>query len=158
MLRILAAVAAVAVGATAVYAQNAAVVKERRETMRGIGKASAALFRMNKGDTPFDLATVQSSLTTFQTNAQKMKGLFSDDSKTGGTDASPMIWAKRADFDAVIDKWVAVSKAAEAAIKDEASFKAEYPKVAENCGGCHKASDGFAPGLSDSFKRMREPL
>ena len=30
------------------------------------------------------------------------------------------------------------AKAAHGAIKDEASFKAEWPKVVANCGGCHK--------------------
>jgi cytochrome c556 len=30
------------------------------------------------------------------------------------------------------------AKAAEASIKDEASFKTEWPKVVGNCGGCHK--------------------
>ena len=31
------------------------------------------------------------------------------------------------------------AKAAQAAIKDEASFKAEWGKIGANCGGCHKA-------------------
>ena len=45
---------------------------------------------------------------------------------------------KKADLLARFDKMGADAKAAGATIKDEASFKAEWPKVASNCGGCHK--------------------
>jgi cytochrome c556 len=159
MLRSIAVAAAVAIGATAVYAQNAAVIKERRETMRTIAKSSGATFKIVKGEAPFNLATVQDTLKKVQSEAPKLKNQFPDDSKTGGnTEAQPLIWAKRAEFNAAIDKWVADAKTAEGLIKDEASFKAEYPKVSAGCGGCHKASDGFAPALSESFKNMQKPL
>jgi cytochrome c556 len=37
-----------------------------------------------------------------------------------------------------LDKLVADAKAAEGEIKDDASFKAELPKIMGNCGACHK--------------------
>ena len=51
----------------------------------------------------------------------------------------PSVWEKKADFLGRFDKFAADAKAAAGAIKDEASFKAEWPKVVSNCGGCHKA-------------------
>jgi cytochrome c556 len=100
---------------------------------------------------------VQSGLQTFQEQFPKLKPLFPEDAKTGGdTDASPKIWQHRAEFEAVIDKFVADAKAAAGTIKDEASFKAEYPKTVNNCGNCHKKKDGFAPRLADSFKKLNQ--
>ena len=61
-----------------------------------------------------------------------------DDTKTGETDTLPAAFEKKADLFAKFDKIAADAKAAEGAIKDEASFKAEWPKVVSNCGGCHK--------------------
>jgi cytochrome c556 len=144
--------------ATAVSAQNADAIKQRREAMRTIAKAGGEPFKMTKGEAPFDLAAVQAVLKAVEDNAPKFKAMFPDDSKTGSTEATAKVWEARADFNAVIDKWVADAKAASAAIKDEASFKTEYPKVASNCGGCHGNRGGFAPGLGDSFKRMQTPL
>lgn len=158
MLRIMTAVVAVAVGATVVHAQNLDAVKQRRGAMKTIAMASGANFKMMKGDAPFDLATVQAGLQTFQDQAAKYKGMFPDDSKTGGnTDASPKIWQAKAEFDAAVDTFSNIAKAAAGSIKDEASFKAEYPKVASSCGGCHKDADGFAPRLGDSFKKLSQP-
>ena len=54
------------------------------------------------------------------------------------TKALPVVWQKKSDFLPRFDKLAADCKAAEAAIKDEASFKTEWPKVTGNCGGCHK--------------------
>lgn len=156
MLRFVAVAATIAVGATAVYAQNLNVIKERREAMQAVGGAGAPNFKMMKGDMPFDLATVQKGLKTMHDTASKFKGLFPDDAKSGGgSDAAAKIWTARADFNAVVDKWAGDLKAASEAIKDEASFKATYPKIAESCGGCHKAEDGFTIRLGESFKKPK---
>lgn len=139
MLRIVSVVAALAVGATFAYAQNLNVIKERKEAMKGIGGAAGVGGKMMKGEAPFELAKVQASLKTYQDNSAKVKGLIPDDSKTGGeTEALPAIWEKKTDFLARLDKMAADAKAATTAIKDEASFKTEWPKVMSNCGGCHK--------------------
>jgi cytochrome c556 len=156
-LRIMAALAAVSVGGTVVLAQNLDAIKQRRNVMQTIAKASGVNFKMMKGESPFDLAKVQSGLQTFQEQFPKLKPLFPDDAKTGGdTDASPKIWQQRAEFEAVIDKFVTDAKAAAGTIKDEASFKAEYPKIVNSCGNCHKNTDGFAPRLADSFKKLQQ--
>ena len=138
MLRVVAAVAALAIGATVVLAQNAAVIDQRKQAMKAFGGANKGPSGMVKGDVPFDLATVKTSLKTIQETAVKAKGLFPDDSKTGETDALPAAFEKKADLLARFDKIGADAKAAEGTIKDEASFKAEWPKLLSNCGGCHK--------------------
>ncbi len=157
MLRIVAAVAALAIGATAVYAQNLDAIKQRRDAMRAIAQAGTPPFQMMKGQAPFELAKVQAGLKAYQDEGAKLKNLFPADSKTGGdTDASPKIWQARSEFDAAIDTFIATAKAAAGSIRDEASFKADYPKVAASCGGCHKDTDGFSPRLADSFKKMKQ--
>ena len=137
MLRVMAVVAALAVGATAVWAQNAAGIAARKDAMKAFGGAAKGPGGMAKGDAPFELPKVQASLKTIQETAVKAKGLFPDDTKTGETDALPAAFEKKTDLMARFDKLGADAKAAEGAIKDEASFKAEMPKVLQNCGACH---------------------
>jgi cytochrome c556 len=157
MHRMAAFVAVLAVGVTVAYAQNLDAIKQRQGVMDTIARAADANFKMMKGQAPFDLSQAQSRLKLYQDEAAKLKGLFPDDSKTGGdTDASPKIWQAKAEFEAAVDKFIAGVKTAASAIKDEATFKAEYRKVAESCGGCHKKDGGFAPSLADSFKKLKQ--
>jgi cytochrome c556 len=138
MLRVMAVVAAFAIGATAVWAQNAAGITVRKDTMKSLGKAWKGPADMAKGEIAFDLPTVQASLKTMQELAPKAKDLFGDDTKIGETDALPPAFENKPDLFARFDKLAAEAKAAADAIKDEASFKAEWPKVPQNCGGCHQ--------------------
>jgi len=132
------AFAVVAVGATAVLAQSDPIA-ERKATMKKVGDSVAPVGKMMKAETPFDLATVQTALTNIQNAAKIMPTLFPDNAKTGGdTAALPHIWENKADFEA---KWAKLGKdAADAAgkITDDASFKAAFPQVTKNCGGCHE--------------------
>jgi len=156
MLRTVAVFATACLGITVAYAQNLQAIKERRDVMRTIAKASSANFAMLKGEAPFDLATVKNGLNTFQDQMAKLKNFFPEDSKTGGdTDAKAQIWNARANFDAAMAAFSSTAKAAADAITDEASFKAEYSKVARSCGGCH-GDAGFAPRLSESFKKLNQ--
>jgi cytochrome c556 len=138
MLRIVAAMAALAIGATVVLAQNAGVIEQRKQAMKAFGGAAKGPGAMSKGDAPFDLAKVQASLKTIQETAVKAKDLFPDDSKVGETDALPVAFEKRADVLTRLDSLAAAAKTAEGSIKDEATFKTEWPKVVSQCGGCHK--------------------
>lgn len=139
MKRILVAAAAIfAVGTTAAISQSAAI-GQRIDVMKGVGGAAKATGAMMRGEAPFELAKVQAALATYTDAATKMPTLFPDDSKTGGdTKALPTVWEKKADFEAGFVKFKADATAAAAAIMDEATFKAEWPKVMANCGGCHK--------------------
>jgi cytochrome c556 len=136
---VIAAAALLAVGTTAALSQSAAI-GQRKDVMKAVGAAAKDTGAMMRGEAPFDLAKVQAALKTYSDAANKAPGLFPDDSKTGGeTTVVPAIWEKKAEFDGIFKKWDADSVAAAAAIKDEATFKTEWPKVMANCGTCHKA-------------------
>ena len=124
----------------ALAASGAEAIKERRALMKANGEASKPIVPMLKGTAPFDLATVQKALKTYGDAAAKMPALFPPDSKTGDTNALPVIWDddNLADLDARFKKLGSDATAALGAIKDEASFKATMPDVLKNCDGCHE--------------------
>jgi cytochrome c556 len=139
MLRTVAGLLVFGLAASAAMAQNLDAIKERQKLMKANAEATKAPTAMMKGEAPFDLAKVKTSLKTFQDNAMKLKTLWPADSKAGGdTKALPVIWTKTKDYLDWFDGFAKDSKAAAAAIKDEASFKTEWPKVVNYCGGCHK--------------------
>lgn len=137
MLRLVSVLAAVAVGATTVYGKSAAIDarKDSFKAMAGSAKEPAAMF---KGDAKFEISKVHAALRTYQEKAIKLKTLFPEDSRSGNTDALANIWTDKASFTQRFDKLSADAKTAEAVIKDERSFKTEWPKVMGNCGACHK--------------------
>jgi len=138
MLRVVLGLAALAACATVVLAQNTAAITARKDAMKALGGATRDPGAIAKGEAPFDLAKVQASLKTIESTAAKAKTVFPADSKDGDTAALPVAFTNQADLFAKFDKMGADAKAAQAAIKDEASFKAEWPKVVASCGGCHK--------------------
>ncbi|MBO0766142.1 MAG: cytochrome c [Hyphomicrobiaceae bacterium] len=139
MLRTVAGLLVVTLAASVAQAQNLDAIKQRQNLMKANAEATKAPTAMMKGEAPFDLAKVKTSLKTFQTNAVKLKTLWPADSKTGGdTKALPAIWTNMKDYLDWFDGFAKDSKAAEAAIKDEATFKTEWPKVVNYCGSCHK--------------------
>jgi len=141
MTRMMFAALAIAAGAEiAIAATGADAIKARRDLMKANGDATKPLVPMMKGTAPFDLATVQKALRTYENAAEKEPALFPPDSKTGDTHALPIIWEddNLADLDARFKKFGEDAKAALASIKDEASFKATMPGVLNNCDGCHE--------------------
>lgn len=134
-----ATLAAVSLTLTPAVAQNVEVIKERKALLKEMGKATKDPGAMLKQEIPFDIAAVKAALATYKANAPKIAKLFPDDAKTGGeTEALPAIWENKDDVAKRFEKLVADATAAEAAITDEISFQEEFPKVAGNCGGCHK--------------------
>lgn len=137
MRRIVLASVLAAVAAGAAYAQSAAI-GQRKEILKSWGQALRPVGPMLRGEAAFQLAPVEAALKTISGKAGEVAKLFPDDSKTGGdTKALPAIWQDKAKFDGIFVKLEADAKAALAAIKDEASFKANMPKVLGNCGACH---------------------
>jgi cytochrome c556 len=120
-----------------VYAQSDAI-KQRQEAMKSAGGATATVGKMLKGEDAFDLAKAKAALQTYIDIAAKAPTLFPEGSQNGDTAALPTVWSAKTDFDAKFAKWGAESKAALEVIKDEASFKATFPGVMKNCGGCHE--------------------
>ena len=119
---------------------GADAINQRRELMKADGAATKPVVAMLQGKVPFDLATVQKSLNTYVNAMSKEPALFPPDSKTGDTNALPVIWDddNMADLNARFKKLGDDATAALATIKDEASFKATMPGVLKNCGACHE--------------------
>ncbi|MET0606377.1 MAG: cytochrome c, partial [Beijerinckiaceae bacterium] len=65
------------------------------------------------------------------------KDLFPPGTDQGETRALPAIFQNRDGFNAAVTKFETDARSAKAAVKDEASLKAEMPKVLANCGSCH---------------------
>jgi cytochrome c556 len=139
MLRVVVGAALLILGVSVALAQSTGIIKERQDLMKANAEATKAPVAMVKGEAPFDLAKVQASLKTFQETSTKLKGMWPESSKTGeNTRALPAVWTNAKDYLARFDGFASDAKAAAAAIKDEASFKTEWPKVIGSCGGCHK--------------------
>lgn len=139
MRRFIIATALVVAGAGVVAAQNTAVIKERQDHLEAIGDAVKPVSAMYKGEADFDLAKVQAALKTIQEKAPLLPNLFPDDSKTGNdTEALPVIWDEKADFEPRFKKLADDAKTAEAAITDEETFGDAWKQVVGNCSGCHK--------------------
>lgn len=112
-------------------------IDERKALLKPFGAAAGGMGKMLRGEDKFDLAKVQDALKLFSANAKPLPSKFPAGSGTGETKALPAIWENKAKFDGLFAKLDADATAALAAIKDEASFKAEIPKVLGNCGACH---------------------
>ena len=119
-------------------AQSEAIAA-RQAILGSFGKAVKEPGAMLRHEASFDLAVVQASLKTIAEGAPKLKALFPDDSKSGAyTEALPVIWEKKDDFLKVVDQLAASAAAAQAAVKDEVTFRSEWGKVSSNCRACHK--------------------
>jgi cytochrome c556 len=99
-----------------------------------------AVVRMMREQAPFDAAAVEAAFAQWADTAQKLPGLFRDDSKTGGdTRATPKIWENKKDFDqkaADFDKAVADNRAKAVASLD--GLKATIPLSGKTCDNCHE--------------------
>lgn len=119
------------------YAESAAIA-HRQKIFKGMGDATKPVAAMLKGEAAFDLPTAQKALAAYISAAKELPGLFPEDSKTGGdTEALPAIWEQKGKFSAIFDKLAADATDAQKAVKDEASLKANFPKVLGNCKACH---------------------
>lgn len=138
MFRTVIAVAAIAIGVTAVSAQSDPIAA-RKAIMKGNGDNAKIAGGIAKGEVPFDLTKAKAVFAGFADAADKMPALFPENSKTGGeTTASPKIWEDMNDFKARFAKFGSEAKAAEASVKDIDTFKTAFQNVAKNCGGCHE--------------------
>lgn len=139
MLKRLTLAAVLLTAATAAMAQNAEVIKKRQEMFESFKPHVKAGTAMIKGQTAFDLAKAKEVFTKYAEISGKFGDLFPEDSKTGEkTRALPVIWEKKDDFMGRFKKLADDATKAAGSITDLASFKAAWPTVMGNCGGCHK--------------------
>lgn len=123
---------------TAVIAQTDPIT-ERRNLMKGVGRASALGSQLVKGETPFDPQKARDVLRAYGEAAEKMPGLFPDNTKEGGgTSAAPKIWEAKSDFDARFAAWNAEIKANSASVETLDGFKTAFGTLTKACGGCHQ--------------------
>ena len=113
MLRTVVAVAAIAIGVTAVVAQSDPIAA-RKALMKEVGAQTKTGGGMAKGEVPYDQAKAQGIFAVYVDAAGKIADLFPENSKTGGdTAALPAIWANMADFKGRFEKFGAEAKAAQ---------------------------------------------
>ena len=145
MFRTVLAMAAIAVGVTAVMAQSDPIA-QRKSLMKENGKHSGALNRMVRGEDPFDAAKVDVAYAGLADTASKLSPLFASPPPAGAdTRALPKIWESKSDFDA---KLAAFSKAV-ADNKDKGKtldeLKVSYAALSKACGDCHEPYRRPAP-------------
>jgi cytochrome c556 len=138
MIRMILTGVALAVGMTAVMAQDDPIA-QRRTIMKGVGAATRTGTQFIKGEAPFDLAKAKEILQVYANAADKVHNYFPETSKAGGeTTASPKIWESQADFRARFDAWAKDIEKAKAETKDLDTFKAEFTTLTKACGSCHQ--------------------
>jgi len=139
MVRVILTVAALVLAASLAAAQSNPIAA-RKALMKANGDQAKIGAAIAKGDASFDLAKVQTIFATFMEAAEKAPALFPDNSKTGGkTEALPAIWKNKPDFERRLAKFGADVKAAQADVKDLATFKAVWSGlIRNNCTGCHE--------------------
>src|SRR5690242_19301234 len=89
----------IAIGTGAVIAQSDPIAT-RKDLMKQNDSGARVLVAMMRGTAPYDASKVDPVFAQWADTAQKLPGLFPDNSKTGDTRASPKIWQAKADFDA----------------------------------------------------------
>ncbi|HEY5216885.1 MAG TPA: cytochrome c [Pseudolabrys sp.] len=139
LLRITIAALAVVLSVGAVMAQSDPIAA-RQSLMKHNNDNAKAVLQMMRGQAAFDAAKVDAAFAQWADTAQKLPGLFPDNSKTGSdTRATPKIWLNKNDFDA---KAAAFGKAV-AENRDQAKasldgLKAAIPIVGKACDACHE--------------------
>lgn len=129
----------VALGAGTVLAQSDPIAA-RMALMKGNNDNANAVVQMMKGQAPFDAAKVDAAFAQWADTAQKLPGLFPDNSKTGQkTRAASKIWVTKVDFDtkaAEFGKVVAENRDKAKGSLD--GLRAAIPLVGNACDNCHK--------------------
>lgn len=115
-------------------------IAARKALMKGNNDNARTAVQMMRGQKPFDAAAVEAAFAQWADTAQKLPGLFPDNSKTGQeTKATPKIWQNKKDFDekaAAFGKAVADNRANATASLD--GLKAAIPVVGKACDNCHE--------------------
>jgi cytochrome c556 len=135
----IAAIALFALGATAVVAQQNPIAA-RKSLKKANNDNAKAMVQTIRGQTPFDATAVDAAFAQWAETAQKLPGLFPENSKTGDdTRATPKIRQNKKDFDqkaAAFGKAVADNRDKAKASLD--GLKAAIPAVGKTCDNCHE--------------------
>ena len=139
LLRIFIAAAVLGLTVGAVIAQSDPIAA-RKALMKSNNDNARAMVQTMREQKPFQAAAVESAFAQWADTAQKLPGLFPENSKTGGdTHATPKVWQNKKDFD---EKAAAFGKAV-AENRDKAKesldgLKAAIPLIGKTCDNCHE--------------------
>ena len=127
------------IGAGAVIAQPDPIAA-RMALMKGNDDNARIVVQMMRGQAAFDAAKVDAAFAQWAETAQKLPGLFPDNSKMGQkTRASSKIWVTKADFDAkAAELGKAVAENRDKAKTSLDGLRAAIPVVGNACDNCHK--------------------
>lgn len=143
MLRTVLAVAAVVGGVTIVAAQSDPI-QERNALMSSLWREGfAGIFRMSRGQTPFDLAKVDESLTKMSEIAAKLPPLWPPNSKSPANpkskySSSPKIWDNKPDFDAKLAAFTKAVNDSKGKAKNVDELKDVVARINRTCDDCHE--------------------
>jgi cytochrome c556 len=138
-LRITLAAFAIGLSVAAVIAQSDPIAA-RKTLMKGNDDNAKVTVSMMRGQAPFDAAKVEAAFAQWADTAQKLPGLFPDNSKTGqDTRASSKIWLNKKDFDAKAAAFgQVVAENREKAKGSLDGLKAAIPAIGKACDNCHE--------------------
>jgi cytochrome c556 len=130
---------AVSLSGGAVMAQQDPV-KTREDLMKQNNDHAKTVVQMMRGQRPFEAAAVDAAFAQWADTAQKLPGLFPENSKTGGDNrASPKIWLNKKDFDSKVAAFAkAVAENYDKAKSSLDELKIAIPVVGKACDDCHK--------------------
>jgi cytochrome c556 len=139
MKRVLLAAAVLALGVSAVVAQQEVAVSQQNLMKAQAKNMYGVLNKMAKGDTPFDKAAADAAVKALADDVAKIPTVFATNPKQEVPNAtfgsSQKIWQNKADFDAKVPP---VTKAlADAKFTDAASLKVAFDAIQAKCDGCH---------------------
>jgi cytochrome c556 len=142
MKRVVIATVALAIGASAVMAQQEVAVQQDN-LMRAQAKSLyGVISKTVKGDTPYDQAAIDTAIKDLEDNVAKIATVFTPNPKEDVKDAtygsSQKIWQNKADFDSKIPPVAKAIADVKGKIKDVASLKVAYDSINDKCTGCHE--------------------
>jgi cytochrome c556 len=122
---------------------NQKLAVEQDNFMRALSKSVyVTMFKMGKGDIPYDQAQVDAALKQLEENVPKIPAVFKDNPKEQVVNAtygaSQKIWQNKADFDSKIKPVIEAIADLKGKIKDQASVKAAFDTLNDKCTGCHE--------------------
>jgi cytochrome c556 len=139
MKHVFVAAAVLALGVSAVVAQQDVAVSQQNLMKSQARNMYGVLGKMVKGETPFDKAAADAAVKALADDVAKIPTVFATNPKqdvpNASFGASQKIWQNKADFDAKVP---AVTKAiADAKFTDAASLKVAFDAIQAKCDGCH---------------------
>jgi len=135
---VIAAAGLLMAGGIGVLAQQGDPIRQRQDLMKNNQEQVRLLTGMSRGQAPFNAATAQAAFQRIEQNARQIPALFPPGSQEGKTGALPVIWERKADFDAHAAKLGQDAKAAQTGLTDAASLQAAVQRVGQTCGACHQ--------------------